>query len=219
MFRLIIFDFDGVLALSNEAHVEAARRALDKAGVRRDVPQDELTSHFGKPYKVILKLMMGDEYSKEKLDLAYEYHHDIIHSQWFLENIKPVPGLREFLQKLKGDGMKLAIATGNERSFLDRTMDYLNLDGLFDLTLCAEDVENSKPAPDIVLKAVEFFQVDKGDALFVGDAKSDILAAKGAGVTSVAVLSGVLDKEGAEELKPDFIVDDILDIYSITVNK
>ncbi|MBU4341263.1 MAG: HAD-IA family hydrolase, partial [Candidatus Altiarchaeota archaeon] len=125
----------------------------------------------------------------------------------------------EFLQKLKGDGMKLAIATGNERSFLDRTMDYLNLDGLFDLTLCAEDVENSKPAPDIVLKAVEFFQVDKGDALFVGDAKSDILAAKGAGVTSVAVLSGVLDKEGAEELKPDFIVDDILDIYSITVNK
>jgi len=219
MFRLIIFDFDGVLVLSNEAHVEAARRALDKAGVRRDVPQDELTSHFGKPYKVILKLMMGDEYSKEKLDLAYEYHHDIIHSQWFLENIKPVPCLREFLEKLRGNDIKLTIATGNERSFLDRTLNYLNLNGLFDLTICAQDVENSKPAPDMVLKAVEFFQVDKEEALFVGDAESDILAAKGAGVTSVAVLSGVLDREGAEELKPDFIVDDALDIYSIAVNR
>ena len=219
MFRLIIFDFDGVLALSNEAHVEAARKALDKAGVRRDVPQDELTSHFGKPYKVILKLMMGDEYSKEKLDLAYEYHHDIIHSQWFLENIKPVPGLRESLQKLKGNDIKLAIATGNERSFLDEILKYLNLGDLFDLTICAQDVENSKPAPDMVLKAMKFFKVDKKETLFIGDAKNDMLAAKGAGITAVVVLSGVLDRRGAEELKPDFIVDDVLDIYSIAVNR
>ena len=219
MFRLIIFDFDGVLVLSNEAHVEASMRALRRAGIKKEVPQEELMSHFGKSYRVILKWMMGDGYSKEKLDLAYRYHHDIIRSDWFLENIRPVQGLREFLQKLKEKGMKLAIATGNERSFLDGVLDYLNLTDLFDLTLCAEDVKNSKPSPDMVLKAMDFFQVDRKETLFVGDAESDILAAKGAGVTSVAVLSGVLNRERAEELKPDFIVDDALDIYSIAVNR
>jgi len=219
MFRLVIFDFDGVLVLSNEAHVEAARRALEKAGVRRDVSKQELTSHFGKPYRTVLRGVMGEQYTKEKLELAYRYHHDIIHSGWFLENIKPIPGLREFLKKLKGKGMKLAIATGNERSFLDRTLDYLNLDGLFDLTVCAQDVKNSKPAPDMVLKAMKFFQVEKTETLFVGDAENDILAAKRAGVTAVAVLSGVLDRQWADELTPDFIVNDVLDIYSIAVNR
>lgn len=219
MFRLVIFDFDGVLVLSNEAHVEAARKALSKAGIRREVPKGELTSHFGKPYRVILKLMMGDGYSKEKLDLAYGYHHDIIRSEWFLENIKPIPGLREFLQKLREMGIKLAIATGNERSFFERVLNYLDLADLFDLTLCIEDVKNSKPSPDMVLRAVEFFQVKRKETLFVGDAESDILAAKGAEVTAVAVLSGVLNRDEAKELKPDFIVNGVVDIYSIAVNR
>ena len=106
MFRLIIFDFDGVLVLSNEAHVKASMRALRRAGITKEVPQEELMSHFGKSYRVILKWMMGDEYSEEKLDLAYRHHHDIIRSDWFLENIRPVQGLREFLQKLKGNGQE-----------------------------------------------------------------------------------------------------------------
>jgi len=113
MFKLIIFDFDGVLVLSNEAHVEAIRMALEKAGIRKEVSKEELTSHFGKPYRVVLRVVMGDEYTEEKMGLAYRYHHDIIRSDWFLKNIKPIHGLREFLQKLRGKDMKIAIATGN----------------------------------------------------------------------------------------------------------
>jgi len=219
MFKLIIFDFDGVLVLSNRAHVEASRRALEHAGVRREISREELTSHFGKPYGVVLKAVMGNEYTKEKLDLAYKYHSKLIRSDWFLENIDPIPRLKEFLQELKNLGIKLAIATGNERSFLERLLSYLNLAEIFDLTVCAEDVRNSKPSPDMILKAMEFFQVDGKETVFVGDAKNDILAARSAGVVTVAVLSGVLTQEEAEELKPDFIVNGVKDIYSIAVNR
>ncbi len=219
MFKLIIFDFDGVLVLSNEAHEKAIRRAIGRAGIKKKVLKEDMVLHFGKPYRVVLRAVMGDEYTEEKLNLAYRYHHDIIHSGWFIRGIKPVPGLRKFLQKLREGGMKLAIATGNERPFLDRVLGYLNLRDTFDLTVCAEDVKNSKPFPDIILKAMEFFHVDRKETLFVGDAESDMLAAKRSGVTSVAVLSGVLNRDKAKRLKPDFIVDSVTDIYSIAVNR
>jgi len=219
MFELIIFDFDGVLVLSNRAHIEASRKALEKAGVTREVSKEELTSNFGKSYRAVLKAVMGEEYTKEKLDLAYRYHSKLIRSDWFLKNIEGIPRLREFLQKLKTRNIKLGIATGNEHSFLEKLLEYLNLTDLFDLTVCAEDVEHSKPSPDMILKVMEFFQIDERETLFVGDAKNDILAAKSAGVVAVAVLSGVLDRKEAEELKSDFIVNCVKDIYTIAVNR
>jgi len=212
MFKLLIFDFDGVLVISNDAHVEVCRRALKKAGIDRKVKYDKITHYFGKPYRDVLRAIMGSDYTPEKLEIAYEEQRRLLYSDWFLENIEKIDGIREFLLGLKKKNIMLALASGNERAFLDRVIEFLGLDGIFDLILSAEDVSRSKPDPEMVYKAMKKFGVKPEETLFVGDARNDILAAKSAGVRSAVVLTGVLSEKEAMEMKPDFIFETVLDL-------
>jgi phosphoglycolate phosphatase-like HAD superfamily hydrolase len=60
----------------------------------------------------------------------------------------------------------------------------------------------------MLIKALDHFGVKPEEAVYVGDAKADIMAAKSAGLVSIAVLTGALTREEAEELETDHIVDD-----------
>lgn len=213
MFKLIIFDLDGVLVNSNNAHIKACRMAVKKAGIKRHITKKEITSHFGESYRVVMKAVMHEEYTPEKLEIAYRHHSELIRSGWFLENIRKIPGLRKFLIGLKNKGLRLAIASGNERSFIDRILKHIGINDLFDLIIAAEDVQRSKPNPEMIQKIVKFFNMELEDTLFVGDAKNDILAAKSAGVISAVVLTGVLNKRDAKELNPDFIFRKVTDMW------
>lgn len=215
MFRLIIFDFDGVLVISNDAHVEVCKRALEKAGIRREIAYDKITYYFGRPYKEVLKAIMGGDYTPEKLEIAYIEQNKLLYSDWFLENIRKVEGVREFLINLKKKGIRIALASGNERAFLHKTLNFLGLGGTFDLILSADDVRESKPDPEMVYKAMKKFRVKPNETLFVGDARNDILAAKNAGIKSAVVLTGVLDNIKARELNPDFILQNVLEVKSL----
>lgn len=215
MFKLLIFDFDGVLVISNDAHVEVCQRALRKAGIDREIKYDKIAYHFGKPYRDVLKVVMGNDYTLEKLEIAYKEQRKLLYSNWFLENTQKIDGVREFLLNLKKKGIKLAIASGNERAFLDKALRFLSLKGIFDLILSAEDVSKSKPDPEMVYTAMRKFGVKPEETLFIGDARNDILAAKKAKVRSAVVLTGILDSEGAKELDPDFILQNVFGVESL----
>jgi HAD superfamily hydrolase (TIGR01509 family) len=217
MFRLILFDFDGVLVISNKAHVEVCRKALGKVGIDREIGFDEITYYFGRPYRDVLQAIMGEDYTPEKLETAYREQRKLLYSDWFFENVREIKGVREFLLNLKKKGIKIALASGNERAFLWKALHLLNLEDVFDLVLSAEDVRNSKPDPEMVYKAMKKFNVNPGETLFVGDAINDILAAKKAEVKSAVVLTGVLDRVKAEELNPDFILKNVLEVDSIAI--
>lgn len=212
MFNLIIFDLDGVLWISNEAHVEVCRLALQKAGINVDVDAKKITSFFGLPYREVLKAVMGNEYTPERLDSAYREQQRLLYDSSFFRKVRKIDGVEAVLHELKKKGIKLAVASGNERTFLDKALDYLKLTEFFDLTLSADDVSNSKPNPEIILKAMNTLNVSPEDTLFVGDAINDVLAAKKARVYCAIVLTGVLTLEEAEDLDPDFILDSVVDV-------
>ncbi len=215
MLKLIIFDLDGVLVISNNAHVEASRISMKGAGVKRYITKKELTSHFGESYRVVLKAVMGSEYTPEKLEIACRQYLELIHSGWFLRNIQKIPNLRKFLAGLKNRGIRLAIASGNERFFIDKILNHLGIDDLFDIIVASDDVQRSKPDPEMIEKVVKSFNLKLENVLFVGDARNDILAAKNAGIVSAIVLTGVLNRKAAKELNPDFIFPDITNIAKI----
>lgn len=215
MIKLVLFDFDGVIADSNSSHVDVTRRVLKMIGSGRDISDQEIYEHFGKEYRVVLRELLGSECSEEKLAVASSLQQELLHSDSFFRGIVLFPGVRDFLSILRGKGVWLAVATGNDRCFIDKAVDVLGLDGFFDLILSSDDVSRSKPAPDMVLKAVDFFAVSLDEVLFVGDSRNDVLAAKSAGVKSVVVLTGILDREEALRLDPDFIIDDVSGIEGI----
>ncbi len=210
--RLLLFDFDGVLADSNDVHLEVCRRALREAGITREISDGELTCHFGKPYLVVLREVMGSDFTPERLEKASRLQLRLLYSDWFMQQITLVDGTENLLSELKEKGFKVGVASGNDRRFLEKALSHLGIDDFFDVVVSSDDVRNSKPEPDMILKAMRALGVREGETVYIGDSQNDIIAAKKAGVKSIFVLSGILKKEKAEELGPDLIVDSIRDI-------
>ncbi|HBC36629.1 MAG TPA: HAD family hydrolase, partial [Marinobacter adhaerens] len=96
------------------------------------------------------------------------------------------PGAYEYLSALKAMGIRLAVSTNRNREFLDRelqTVDEGRWRRLFDATVCADDVTEYKPDPEVILKALEKLGLPADEtAWYVGDSYVDMLTANKAGV-------------------------------------
>jgi len=218
MIRLILFDFDGVIANSNHVHVNVTKKALRHAGIKRRISDKEVFHHFGKPYRDVLRALMGDEFSEEKLEKAYQKQQELLHSRWFFTKIKTFPHVVELLKSLKRMKINIAIVTGNDRAFIKRAIKELNMDNIFDLIISADDVIHSKPYPDMAIKAMKLLNIKNSETLLVGDTINDILTAKRANIKSAVVLTGILNRNDAKKLKPDYIFDDVSGIMRIISN-
>ena len=113
--------------------------------------------------------------------------------------LKPVllPGVEKALKRMKSAGFKLALATNAPHVSAEDLMKSVNLRGFFETIIGADDVENSKPAPDMILLACERCGCMPDEAVYVGDMPMDMEAGRGAGVAAViAVKSEFLAESG-----------------------
>ncbi|PSF07161.1 HAD family hydrolase [Marinobacter fuscus] len=118
----------------------------------------------------------------------------------YFGKVKPFqPGAREYLSALKAAGIKLAVSTNRNREFLDKELQILDngrwLD-LFDATVCADDVTEYKPDPQVILKALEKLGLPANQhAWYVGDSYIDMLTAHRAGVAGIFYNGACWDPE------------------------
>jgi phosphoglycolate phosphatase len=98
-------------------------------------------------------------------------------------------GIDSMLEALRSHGIKLGVLTNRNREFLEHEINVIHVEGwshLFDTMVCGDDVQRRKPAPDLILKALENLGSSPGpDCWYVGDSTTDTVAAKEAGVTSI----------------------------------
>ena len=128
------------------------------------------------------------------------------------EQVQLMPGAREALDELKQMKKKIVVVTNNGRRGTDRTIDRLELGGVFDGVVTRDDADLLKPDPGIVLKALSLARVNADDAILVGDSIIDIRAARAASVRSVAVSTGPFPAARLLEEEPDFIVSSFLEV-------
>ena len=210
-----LFDFDGVLADSNKLHLEVCRRVLREAGLCREVTDEELTSRFGKPYEVVLREVAGPDFPSDKLVAARPLQLQLLYSDEFMGKLKPAEGIFELLDALKAKEFLLGVASGNDRVFLAKALRTLGLDFFFDVVVSADDVVDSKPAPDMIVKAMDVVSASASETAYLGDSRNDVLAAQSAGVWSICVLSGILSLEEARGLEPALILDKAYDLLGL----
>lgn len=108
----------------------------------------------------------------------------------YFGRVKPFqPGAYEYLGALKALGIRLAVSTNRNREFLDRelaTVDEGRWSGLFDATVCADDVTEYKPDPQVLLKVLETLALPPDSrAWYIGDSYVDMLTAHRAGICGV----------------------------------
>jgi HAD superfamily hydrolase (TIGR01509 family) len=185
--KAVVLDIDGTLLFSNDAHassfVDAAkllglpahwkkiRRLIGKGGDKL-IPEA-----FGLDAKSALGKQLGD--LKEKI-----FRKD------YLPDIQPTPGARALLARLRTDGVRLVVATSSTRDVLHLLLARAGVQDLIDDSTSADDADESKPDPDIVLAALSKLSMEPNAVLMLGDTPYDIEAAGQAGIFCIAVRCG-----------------------------
>lgn len=122
------------------------------------------------------------------------------------ETTRPWPGVPETLALLRGQGLVLAVCTNKPRAATAAVLEGLGLAPFFTLVAAAEDAPAIKPDPSHVTVILDRLGLAPGDAVLVGDSDNDILAARAAGVASVAVSFGYA-RGPVAELGADLVID------------
>jgi len=209
MFAAVLFDWDGTLADTRQAISLSFKKALEKVNV--EVPDEFIERRIG----------IGAEETFREILRARNKHFDDalikslvqrkVQSELGLSNqVALLPGAVELLKSLRGK-LKLALASMNNRLVVDHLLDKMRLKGFFDVVLTVEEVAHFKPHPEIFLKCSVLLGLSSEKCLVVEDSLFGVQAAKAAGMSCLAVLTGAYRKTELAKAGSDMIVTSLLD--------
>jgi HAD superfamily hydrolase (TIGR01509 family) len=191
--RSVIFDVDGTLVDSVDEHAEAWRRAFLEFG--RDVPFAHVRSQIGKGSDQLVPVFFTEDelekFGKELSDFRAE-----LFKREFMPKLRPFPRVRELFERLRADGLRIALASSAKGDELEEYIRLCNLEGLTDAETSKADADKSKPHPDIFEAAMEKLgRPEPHSVAVVGDTPYDALAASKLGLPTVGVLCGGFPEE------------------------
>jgi HAD superfamily hydrolase (TIGR01509 family) len=197
----VLLDVDGTLVDTTYLHALAWFRALRHAGHLR--PLAELHRLIGMGSDQLLAAVVGDEGDHGALTGAWEQEFDRLK-----RDIVVFPGAPALIGALHDRGVAVVLATSGKGRDVQQLRELLGVDHLLAAVVNADEVERSKPAPDLFRLGLERVGVAPDRAVAVGDTVWDVRAAHALGVPAVAVLSGgvaecELRAEGAAEVYAD----------------
>lgn len=189
-FKGIIFDVDGTLTFTNQLIFDSFNH-ITKKYLGKSYTDEEIIALFGPTEDVILKEMCKDDYENARKDYYayYKDNHDIA---------RLYEGIKELIVDIYNAGILLSIFTGKGRTSALITLDELGLTDYFDMIVSGDDVENHKPSPEGILMFLNKHNLNPKDVLMIGDAPSDIIAARQCGVEIASV---VWDSYAEDEVK------------------
>ncbi|MBI5357475.1 HAD family phosphatase, partial [Candidatus Saccharibacteria bacterium] len=128
--------------------------------------------------------------SKHRLEPSIDELLDLrssIYDKLLDEGVEPMPGLRDLIKSLKQNGIKIGVASSATRENIEKVLKMIGLDNTFDIIVSGAEVKNSKPAPDVFLKAAQDLDVNPSNCIVLEDAYSGVIAGKAAGSTVIAI--------------------------------
>lgn len=215
-YRAVIFDMDGTLVDSLATYQTAFNNATAKFGlppVGLRILADKLND--GLNLEEIIVSIFPDRNDPKFVATCRD--EVIAAFREITEDKTPLlPGVEDVLQTLSSKGLKLGIATGrttpSERVLL--WLEKLGIDRFFEAVVTSADVVERKPAPDCIIECARQLGVSVGECLMVGDSTADIGAAKAAGASVVAVLTGVAGKARLSAEQPLAILESLSELVT-----
>lgn len=183
MISTVLFDVDGTLVDSNYQHAIAWDRALREHDL--SVPLWHIHRHIGVGGDQMVVRVAGEDAERRVGDAVRETEGERYAE--LLGEVRVLPGAREFLADLSRRGVAVVLASSAKQEEVDTYVDMLGAREFAAWTTSA-DVEQTKPAPDLVEAALE--RAGTRDALVIGDTTWDVVAARRAGIRAIGVLSG-----------------------------
>lgn len=183
MIRVVILDIDGTLMDTNYLHIEAWEQAFEEVGERH--PRSRIHHLVGKGSdKLIPEFVKDGEAGERVSELHGEFYAKL------QDRGHPLPGAKELIASLVDGGYEVWFATSAKPEELEHHMQELEAEGKVAGVVSSEEVQETKPAPDIFELALKRAESAAEEAVAVGDSVWDVESAKEAGVRTVAVMTG-----------------------------
>jgi HAD superfamily hydrolase (TIGR01509 family) len=186
----VIFDVDGTLVDSNDAHAQSWVDTFAEAGY--EVPFEVVRPLIGMGADKLLPKTIGIRHDSEQGKKLLERRTEIFREK-YLPRLRPLPGARALVLRVRDDGLKAIVATSAKDDELKGLLKAAEVDDLMEEKATASDAKRSKPDPDIVEAAIEESGVPSNNAVMIGDTPYDVEAATRAGVRVIAFRSGGWD--------------------------
>jgi len=210
--QAVLFDMDGTLldtAKDFYAIVQSMRVKRDLAPLSDESGFRQQVSLGAQAMVAYAFALEASEPELESLRDEFLAIYDVQHAQF----TEPFAGVLDVLQRLDDAGIRWGVATNKPLRFARPIMDALNLSARSAVLLCPDHVENSKPAPDMLLAACEQLQLEPRQVLYVGDDKRDIDAGRAANMRTVAVRYGyILPSDNPSNWGADAVIDTIAEL-------
>ena len=200
-----LLDVDGTLVDTNYHHALAWYRAFRAHGIA--LPVWRIHRHVGMGGDQLVPALVpeieDDDHQAIEEARAQEYSK-------LIGEVQAVEQAHELIQDLKQRGARVVLASSSPQDELDHYMDLVDARGLADAWTTKDDVDATKPAPDLVLAARE--KAGGGDAVMVGDTKWDIESAAKAGIETVCVLTGGWSRHELVEAGAALVVESVAEL-------
>lgn len=215
MIDTIIFDLDGTLLNTLEDLTDSVNFALGRQGYPlRTI--SEIRSFVGNGIRLLMERSVPENViGTDAFEVCFKDFCDYykIHME---DKTAPYDGINEMLTSVKKGGFKTAIVT-NKADFAAQDLCKRMFGETIDLVVGSSDDRPNKPAPDGVFYAIEQIGSKPENTIFVGDADTDILTAKNAGLPSIGVLWGFRDREVIENEGAEYIVETVNDLEKLLI--
>jgi len=186
----VIFDIDGTLVDSNDAHAQSWVDTFAEAG--RNVPFAVVRPLIGMGADKLLPKTIGIRHDSEEGKKLTKRRSEIFREK-YLPRLRPLPGARDFVLRVREDGLKAIVATSAKDEELKGLLKAAGVEDLMEEKATASDATRSKPDPDIVEAAVAESGISPKHLVMIGDTPYDIEAATAGGVRAIAFRSGGWD--------------------------
>lgn len=200
----IFLDLDGTIVDSTEAYLESARIAFQAIGQKS--PSKKFMLEIPRRIEQGLSLsdiMNGDK--KRFLRVYLDAYYSITETK-----TKLLPNVSAALEALSGKA-KLALITMRHVSnqAMQKELDYLGVSRYFTHVVTALDTSKPKPSPEALIRCIKALDLEMSDCIIAGDSVNDVRAGKAAGARTVAVLSGLFNRQELANECPDLILPDV----------
>lgn len=183
MLKAVIFDMDGVIIDSEPFYLDIGMKLYKKLNI--NMTEEEHKAFIGVSNKNMWNIIKNKYGLKETVSELVEIHNKA-NIEYLEEKIEgPIPGVVEILDSLKENGIMVALASSSSMEIIKMVLGKLKLNKYFQAIESGENLEKSKPAPDIFLNAAKMLKVEPESCTVIEDSFHGVAAAKAAGMKCI----------------------------------
>lgn len=204
----VLFDLDGTLIDTNELIISTYLHTFEKYYPNRFQREDVLP-FLGPTLEDAFGGINPDQV--EEMILEYRAYNIANHD----DLVNEFAGVLDTVQTLKDLGYKLGVVTTKRLDMTLKGLRLMNLVEFFEVIVACDHVENVKPDPEPIFKALEQLDSKPAETIMVGDNYHDILAGKNAGTTTAGVAWSIKGRDYVAKFEPDYMLENMTDLLTI----